>query len=47
MMPDKTGFEVLEILKSDLSTAAIPVVMFAGVDEEEAKLRAAEGYSEG
>ena len=45
-MADKTGFEVLEILKSDLAAAAIPAVMFAGVDEDAAKLRAAEEHSE-
>ncbi len=32
MMPGKDGFEVLTELKSDLATAAIPVIMHTGVE---------------
>lgn len=46
MMPGKDGFEVLAELKGDLETAAIPVVMHTGVEEEESRLRAAELYNE-
>ena len=46
MMPGKDGFEVLAELKSDLETAAIPVIMHTGVEEEESRLRAAELYNE-
>ncbi len=46
MMPGKDGFELLEELKSDIETASIPVIMHTGVDEDEAKLRAAELYGE-
>ncbi len=46
MMPGKDGFELLEELKSDIDTASIPVIMHTGVDENEAKLRAAELYGE-
>lgn len=46
MMPGKDGFEVLAELKSDIDTAAIPVIMHSGVEEEESRLRAAELYNE-
>lgn len=46
MMPGKDGFEVLSELKSDFETAAIPVIMHTGVEEEESRLRAAELYNE-
>ena len=44
MMPGKDGFEVLAELKSDIRTTSIPVIMHTGVDEDEAKLHAAELY---
>lgn len=47
MMPGKDGFEVLRELKSDIQTAAIPVIMHTGVDENESRGRAAELYNEG
>jgi DNA-binding response OmpR family regulator len=46
MMPGKDGFEVLAELKSDIRTTSIPVIMHTGVDEDEAKLHAAELYGE-
>jgi CheY-like chemotaxis protein len=47
MMPEKDGFEVLNELKNDIQTAAIPVIMHTGIDDDQSKLRAAELYNEG
>jgi two-component system response regulator VicR len=46
MMPGKDGFEVLSELKSDIQTAAIPVIMHTGVDGAESRERAVELYNE-
>lgn len=40
MMPDMSGFEVLEKLKGSDATSSIPVVMLTAVGTEEAKERA-------
>jgi DNA-binding response OmpR family regulator len=47
VMPGKDGFEVLNELKNDIQTTAIPVIMHTGVDDDQSKLRAAESYNEG
>jgi DNA-binding response OmpR family regulator len=47
VMPGKDGFEVLNELKNDIRTTAIPVIMHTGVDDDQSKLRAAESYNEG
>jgi len=41
MMPGITGFEVLEALKKDQNTKNIPVIMLTGVEDDEAKIKAA------
>jgi len=45
-MPERDGFEVLDILKHDHGTVAIPVVMLTVIDEDESKIKAAKGYAE-
>jgi len=47
LMPGMGGFEVLEKLKKDDDTIAIPVVMLSALEDETAKLKAAQLYDEG
>ena len=37
MMPDMTGFEVIEVLKADDTTKDIPVIFLTGDDTEDSK----------
>jgi two-component system alkaline phosphatase synthesis response regulator PhoP len=46
LMPKKDGFSVLEILKKHEKTLSVPVIMLTAVGQDEAKIRAARGYSE-
>lgn len=46
MMPGMDGFQVLEALKNDSETMAIPVVMLSAKSDEESKLKAAQYYDE-
>lgn len=46
MMPGMNGFEVLKILKDDMETLAIPVIMLTGREDQEAKQLAASLYNE-
>ena len=45
-MPRRDGFKVLEAIKKDRKTLAIPVVMLTAVGEEEAKIKAAQLYND-
>ncbi|MBN1353045.1 MAG: response regulator [Candidatus Omnitrophica bacterium] len=47
MMPEKDGLEILEALKKNKKTVSIPVIMMTAVDDDRAKIKAAERYSEG
>jgi DNA-binding response OmpR family regulator len=46
MMPHIDGFKVLEKLKSDMNTIAIPVIMLTAKGDEESKIKAAQLYDE-
>lgn len=46
IMPKMGGFEVLESLKKDDKTLAIPVIMMTVLDEEPPKIKATEDYAE-
>jgi DNA-binding response OmpR family regulator len=46
VMPNMSGFEVLEKLKHNKATTAIPVIMLTAVDTEEAKEKALGLYNE-
>lgn len=46
IMPDIGGHEVLERLKKDEATMAIPVVMLSALGDKESQIRAAELYGE-
>ena len=46
MMPGLDGFAVLEALKKDDRTVAIPVIMLSGLDDDQAKIRASQLYDE-
>lgn len=41
-LPDRTGHEVLEVIRSDPSTRLLPVIMLTGSPEKHEKLRAVE-----
>ena len=45
-MPNMDGFKVLELLKNDAKTFAIPVVMLTGKRDDVSKIAAARLYSE-
>jgi DNA-binding response OmpR family regulator len=46
IMPGLDGFAVLEKLKKDDETISIPVIMLSGLDEDSAKIKAAQLYDE-
>lgn len=46
IMPEIDGFEVLKILKKDVKTKDIPVVMLTVKDDEASKLKASQLYGE-
>jgi len=46
IMPGIDGFAVLEALKKDKETVAIPVIMLTGLDDDQARLRASRLYDE-
>lgn len=46
MMPRMDGFKVLEKLKSDMNTIAIPVIMLTAKGDEASKVKAAQLYDE-
>lgn len=46
MMPRMDGFKVLEKLKSDMSTIAVPVIMLTAKGDEASKVKASELYDE-
>lgn len=46
MMPGLDGFAVLEALKKDDKTVAIPVIMLSGLDDDQARMRASKLYDE-
>ena len=46
IMPKKDGFEVLEALKKDKNTVSVPVIMLTAVGTDQARIKAAERYSE-
>ncbi|TRZ48776.1 DNA-binding response regulator [bacterium] len=46
MMPRMDGFKVLEKLKSDMNTIAIPVIMLTAKGDEASKVKASELYDE-
>lgn len=46
MMPRMDGFKVLEKLKSDMNTLAIPVIMLTAKGDEASKVKAAQLYDE-
>jgi signal transduction histidine kinase/DNA-binding response OmpR family regulator len=41
-LPDKNGFQICEILKKDLRTSHIPIIMLTASDDEESYLKALE-----
>lgn len=45
-MPGMSGFEVLENLKKNKDTMAIPVIMLSGMDDEPSKIKAAQLFNE-
>lgn len=47
MMPRVNGFDVIESLKKDQSTASIPVIMLTALVQETSKLRAQESGAVG
>ncbi|MCX5700639.1 MAG: response regulator [Candidatus Omnitrophica bacterium] len=47
VMPDLDGFEVLEKLKKDNKTMAIPVIMLSGLDDDNVRIKASGLYDEG
>lgn len=47
MMPGVDGFKVLEVLKKDSATMAIPVVMLTAQLDDESKLKAMQLFDEG
>jgi DNA-binding response OmpR family regulator len=46
IMPGLDGFAVLEKLKKDDETISIPVIMLTGLDEDSARIKAAQLYDE-
>ena len=46
IMPGLDGFAVLEKLKKDDKTISIPVIMLSGLDEDNARIKAAQLYDE-
>ena len=46
MMPIMDGFKVLEKLKSDMNTIAVPVIMLTAKGDEASKVKAAQLYDE-
>jgi two-component system, OmpR family, alkaline phosphatase synthesis response regulator PhoP len=46
MMPHMDGFKVLEKLKTDMNTIAIPVIMLTAKGDEASKIKAAQLYDE-
>ena len=46
MMPKMNGFEVLKILKKNVKTTSIPVVMLTALDTEESMMKAFGSYSQ-
>jgi len=46
LMPDMNGYEVLEALKQDEETAAIPVIMLSSLTDDMSKIKSAQLYSE-
>jgi len=46
LMPGLDGFAVLEALKKDDKTVAIPVIMLSGLDDDQARIRASQLYDE-
>ena len=46
VMPQMSGFEVLQVLKDSKATTSIPVVMLTAVDTDEAKEKALGMYDE-
>ena len=46
IMPGLDGFTVLEKLKKDDKTISIPVIMLSGLDEDNARIKAAQLYDE-
>ena len=45
MMPMMNGFDVLNSLKENIKTAAIPVVMLTAIDQDKSKKKANELYA--
>lgn len=44
MMPKMSGFQVLELLKQNIETTTIPVVMLTALDQDESKVKASSLY---
>lgn len=45
-MPDMDGFQILERLKKDKDTIAIPVIMLSALEDNESKFKAAQLFDE-
>lgn len=45
-MPDMDGFKVLERLKKDKNTMAIPVIMLSALEDEVSKIKASQLFDE-
>ena len=46
IMPRQSGFKTLEVLKKDLKTISIPVIMLSALTDEKSVMRAGSMYSE-
>jgi two-component system, sensor histidine kinase ChiS len=44
MMPKMSGFQVLQLLKQNIVTTSIPVVMLTALDQDESKIEASSLY---
>ena len=46
MMPHTDGFQIMKLLKNDLDTISIPIIMLSAVDSDESKTAAAASFNE-